>query len=184
MSKAFPKKYRARVLAFFTPVIGRTKLTRARFQRAVLLASALPSLNLKTTLEEADTDDAITVVLTGEYRALTSVISIDNAMPAIVGRNTATLFSAYNPAARFVDQVSVAVSAAADTDGLGPRSPRRLLETALRAPIGISGGELDFRYTWSALNPASLGERAPMPSMACSTPTAPTSAPPFAPAIP
>jgi len=153
--EGIPKKYRARVLAFFAPIIGRTKLTRARFQRAVLLAGSLPSLNLKSTLEEAETDDAINLVLTGEYRAFTSVISVDNAMPAIVGRNSATLFSAYNPGARLVDQVSVALSAAADADGLGRRSPRRLLETALRAPIGISGGELDLRYTWSALNPTS-----------------------------
>lgn len=154
--EGIPKRYRARVLAFFAPIIGRTKLTRARFQRAVLLAGALPSLNLKSTLEEADSDDAINLVLTGEYRAFTGVLSVDNAMPAIVGRESVSLFTAYNPAARLIDQVSVALSTAADADGLGPRSPRRLLETALRAPIGISGGELDFRYTWSALNPTSL----------------------------
>ena len=154
--EGIPKKYRARVRAFLAPVMGRPSLTRAQFQRAVLLASALPTLNLKSTLETGATDDEVTLVLTGEYRAFTSVISVDNAMPAIVGRNSATLFSAYNPAEPFVDQVSLALSSAADADGLGSHSPRRLVETAVRTPLGISGGELDFRYTWSAINPTSL----------------------------
>ncbi len=91
-------------------VLGRRNSRARRFQRAVLLAGALPSLNLKSTLEAGPTDDAVTLVLTGEYRAFTNVMSFDNAMPAIVGRNSATLISAYNPAARFVDQVSFALA--------------------------------------------------------------------------
>jgi hemolysin activation/secretion protein len=151
-----PEPYRARVLAYVTPILGRSQLSRARFQRAVLLAGAPPGLTLKSTLEAGPTDDAVTLVLTGEYRAFTSVVSFDNAMPAIVGRNSATLISAYNPAARFVDQLSVALATAADTDGLGSRSPRRLVEAAVRTPVGISGAELDWRYTWSAIKPTSL----------------------------
>jgi hemolysin activation/secretion protein len=151
-----PKPYRDRVLAFMKPMLGRSSLTRAQFQRAILNASALPALNLKSTLETGATDDAVTLVLTGDYRAFSNVLSVDNAMPAIVGRNSVTLLSAYNPALRFVDQVSLAVSTAADADGLGARSPRRLLEAAVRTPIGISGAEIDYRYTWSAINPSAL----------------------------
>jgi hemolysin activation/secretion protein len=153
-----PKQYRARVLAFVAPLVGRASLTRAQFERAVLIAGTLPALNLKSTLQEGATDDAVILVLKGGYRAFTSLFSVDNAYPASVGRTSATLVSAYNPGARFVDEVSLALSTAADADGLSSRSPRRLLEAAARLPVGIGGGEIDVRYTWSAINPTSIPE--------------------------
>ena len=153
-----PKQYRARVLAFVAPLVGLASLTRAQFERAVLIAGTLPALNLKSTLQAGATDDAVILVLNGAYRAFTNLVSVDNAYPAAVGRTSATLISAYNPAAQFVDQVSLALSSAADADGLGSRSLRRLLEAAVRAPFGLSGGEIDVRYTWSAINPTALPE--------------------------
>lgn len=150
---AIPRRQRARVLAIVAPLIGRKALTRAQFERAILIASELPTLNLRSSLRSDGTDGGVVLVLTGAYREFVGQFAADNSMPAADGRVSGTLTGNYNPAVRAVDQVFVALGAAMNANPLSADSPRRDFDGGFRSALGTSGTGLELRYTWSRTNP-------------------------------
>jgi hemolysin activation/secretion protein len=148
-----PSAVRPLVLAYVLPLVGRRSLTTATYQRAVLLANGLPSLNLRARFRPGTADGATILVLTGRYRAFTSSLGFDNYLPTVLGRDSATLDMAYNPASRAVEQVFFNASAAVDIDPLLSNSPHRYFETGFRSALGTTGAEFDLRYLWAMTNP-------------------------------
>lgn len=147
-----PRPLRARVLAFLLPLVGQRGLTTARYERAVLLANDLPTADLKATLRPGTVAGDAILVVKGHYRPISGYAAVDDYMPSFLGRNSATVSSAYNPA-RYLDQVYATVSAAVDVDPLLSTSPHRYLETGMRAGLGTTGAELDLHYIWAMSNP-------------------------------
>ncbi len=148
-----PEPVRALVLRYVAPLVGRRSMTTAIYQRAVLLANGLPSVNLRARFRPGSVDGGTILVLTGSYRAFATSIGVDNYLPSILGRTSATLSSAYNPAVRAVEQVFLTASGAVDVDPLLSDSPHRYFETGVRSALGTSGAEFEVRYLWAMTNP-------------------------------
>jgi hemolysin activation/secretion protein len=148
-----PVPVRPLVLRYVSPLVGRRAVTSAMYQRAVLLANRLPSLRLHAKFRPGTVEAGTILVLTGGYRAFSTALGVDNYMPTVLGHTSASLMTAYNPAARSVEQVFLNASAAADVDPLLSDAPYRYVETGFRSALGTSGVELELRYLWAMSNP-------------------------------
>jgi hemolysin activation/secretion protein len=151
-AQGVPQALRARVLAFLLPLVGQRGITSARYERAVLLANDLPTADLKATLQAGAVAGGVILVVNGHYRPISGYVALDDFLPSVLGRTSATVSSAYNPT-QYVDQIYATVSAAVDVDPLLSDSPHRYLETGMRAGLGTSGAELDLHYLWAMTNP-------------------------------
>jgi hemolysin activation/secretion protein len=147
-----PRALRPRVLAFLLPLVGQRAVTTARYERAILLANDLPTADLQATLHRGNSEGGVILVVKGHYRALSGYASVDDYLPSVLGRTSATVSAAYNPT-RYLDQIYAAASAAVDVDPLLSTSPHRYFETGMRGGLGTSGAEVDFHYLWSMSNP-------------------------------
>jgi hemolysin activation/secretion protein len=152
-AEAVPTALRARVLRYVAPLVGRRSLTLVQYERRVLLANSLPTLHLKASLKPGALDGAVVLVLSGSYHAFSSLVSFDNTMPAVLGRSSATVATAYTPGNSAVEQVYLTANAATDADPFSADSRRRYFETGVRSALGVSGAELDLRYVWATGNP-------------------------------
>lgn len=151
-AEGVPRPLRARVLAFLSPLVGQRNITTAGYERAVLLANELPTVNLKATLRQGSVAGGVILVLKGQYRAISGYAAVDDYMPSLLGRTSATVSVAYN-ATRYIDQVYATASAAVDVDPLLSASPHRYLDTGIRGQLGTSGAEFDLHYIWAMSNP-------------------------------
>ncbi len=148
-----PEPVRPLVLRYLSPLVGSRTLTTAAYQRAVLLANGLPSVNLRARFRPGTVEGGTILVLTGSYRAFATSLGVDNYLPSILGRTSATLASEYNAASRAVEQVFLTASAGVDVDPLLSDSPHRYFETGFRSALGTTGAEFELRYLWSMTNP-------------------------------
>jgi hemolysin activation/secretion protein len=148
-----PEPVRALVLRYVAPLVGNRSLTSKLYQRAVLLANGLPSVHLRASFREGTVDGATILVLEGSYRAFATSLGLDNYLPTVLGRTSATLSTAYNAASPYVEQVFLNASAAVDVDPLLADSPHRYFDTGFRSALGTSGAELEMRYVWAEANP-------------------------------
>lgn len=148
-----PEAFRDRVQATTAPLIGRKDLTRAQFERALLIAGDLPSIRLRAQLRPGAEQGAAVLVLAGEYHAVTSTLQADDYLPLALGKSSLTVSSAYTPPHGDAAQLYATASTAGDTLPFSAASPRRLLIGGVRSPIGISGAVLNFEATWSQTAP-------------------------------
>jgi hemolysin activation/secretion protein len=150
-----PAGSQARVAAILAPLVNNPSITRAAFERALLVASDMPSLNLKARLRSGPQDGSVIVVLSGQYRAITGQLAIDNSLPTLLGRTSATLSSAYTAESGPISQLYMTASAPVTSDPISSNSPRSLLVGGLRSAVRISGAALDADFTWSRTKPTS-----------------------------
>jgi hemolysin activation/secretion protein len=148
-----PAGARARVAAILAPLVNNPNITRAAFERAMLVANEMPSLNLKARLRPGPQDGSVILVLSGQYRAMTGQVAIDNSLPKLLGRTSATLSSAYTAESGPISQVTMTASAPLTSDPISSASPRSLLVGGLRSAVGMSGAALDADFTWSRTKP-------------------------------
>ncbi len=147
-----PSPARARVLAYLLPLVGQRAITTARYERAVLLANDLPTVDLRATLATGTVPGGVILVVKGHYRPISGYASVDDFLPSLLGRTSFTVSAAYNPT-RYLDQIYATASAAVDVDPFLAASRHRFLETGMRGGLGTSGAAVDFQYIWSATNP-------------------------------
>ena len=148
-----PEGFRHRVEASFAPLIGRTSLTRAQFERTLLILGEVPGLSLRAMLRPGPAEGAVILVLSGDYRAETSQLSMDNSLPEVLGRISATLSTAYTSDSGEGEQEYLTFSAPVDFDPISAHDPRRLLAGGVRAPLGRSGDLIDVEVTWATTAP-------------------------------
>jgi hemolysin activation/secretion protein len=148
-----PAGSRARVASILASLVNNPNITRASFERAMLVANDMPTLNLKARLRPGPQDGSVILVLSGEYRAMTGQLAIDNSLPKLLGRTSATLSSAYTAESGPISQITMIASAPVTSDPISSNSPRSLLVGGLRSAVGVSGAALDADITWSRTKP-------------------------------
>jgi hemolysin activation/secretion protein len=148
-----PAGSRPRVASILAPLVNNPNITRAAFERAMLVANDMPSLNLKARLRPGPEDGSVILVLSGQYRAITGQVAIDNSLPKLLGRTSATLTSTYTAESGPISQVNMTASAPVTSDPISSTTPRSLLVGGLRSAVGISGAALDADITWSRTKP-------------------------------
>jgi hemolysin activation/secretion protein len=148
-----PQGFRHRVEASFAPLVGRTSLTRAQFERTLLILGEVPGLSLRAMLRPGPAEGAVILVLSGDYRGETSQLSGDDSLPEVLGRISATLSTAYTSDSGEGEQEYLTFSAPVDFDPISAHDPRRLLAGGVRAPIGLSGDLIDAELTWATTAP-------------------------------
>ena len=148
-----PQGFRARAEASLAPLVGRTSLTRAQLERALLILGEVPGLSIRAMLRPGPAEGAAILVLSGDYRGHTSQLSVDNSMPQALGRTSATLSTAYTSDSGAGEQEYLTFSAPVDFDPISAHDPRRLLAGGLRGPIGLSGDLIDIQLTWATTAP-------------------------------
>ncbi len=151
-AEGVPRPLRARVLAFLMPLVGQRNITTAGYERAVLLANELPTADLKATLQPGTATGGVILVIKGHYRRISGYAAVDDYLPSLLGRTSATVSAAYN-ATRYIDQIYATASAAVDVDPLLSASPHRYVDTGVRGHFGTTGAEFDLHYIWAMSNP-------------------------------
>lgn len=142
-----------RVAKMLAGLIGRRDLKRAAFDRALLLASETPGLELKTSLAPAATEAGITLTVTGVYRPVSAQVSSDNSLSKSLGVYTSTLSAAANSVLGFGEQLYVSATGAPNNGFMSDSSPRRLAAAGVTLPLGHDGVSSNVEYAWSTTRP-------------------------------
>ena len=150
---AIPAGSQARVAAILAPLVNNPSITRAAFERALLVASDMPTLNLRARLRPGENEGAVILVLSGQYRAFAGQLSVDNSLPKLLGQTSATLSGAYTADSGPITQLYLTASAPVTSNPFSSNSPRSLVLAGLRSAVGISGAALDAHFTWSTTKP-------------------------------
>jgi hemolysin activation/secretion protein len=150
-----PEAVRVRVSSILTPLVNNPRITRAQFERALLIASDLPGLTLRATLRAGPEVGAVILVVAGNTQNDHGSFAIDNTLPKLLGGTSGTLSSAYTAPSGTIDQLYFTGSAPVTSNPVGSDSPRSLLVGGLRSAVGVNGAALDANLTWSRTKPKS-----------------------------
>lgn len=151
--EGIPAGSQTRVAAILAPLVDNPSITRTAFERALLVASDMPTLNLRARLRPGPSDGAVILVLSGQYRAFAGQLSIDDSLPKLLGKTSATLSGAYTADSGPITQLYLTASAPVTSDPISSSSPRSLILAGLRAAVGISGAAIDAGFTRSTTKP-------------------------------
>jgi hemolysin activation/secretion protein len=152
---AIPAGSQTRVTAILAALVNNPTITRAAFERALLIASEMPTLNLRARLRPGPREGAVILVLSGQYRAFAGQFSIENSLPKLLGQTSATLSGTYTAASGPITQLHLTASAPVTSNPLSSKSPRSLILASLRSAVGISGAAIDADFIWSTTEPKS-----------------------------
>ncbi len=136
-------------------LIGRRAIKLAEIERAVLLASDLPGLRLKSALARGAQAGGALLILEGEARPLSVTIGADNKLPDSLGRWQSNLSLSENSLLGQGEQIYVTASSGLALADYGlPLSPLRMIGGGFVLPLGADGWTINPEYTNSYTRPA------------------------------
>jgi hemolysin activation/secretion protein len=154
-TKGVEERARAAVAARAEKLIGRTHVTLAEIERAILIAGDVPGLRLKSALAKGEKPGGALLVLEGEQRLVTGALGADNSLPDALGRWQGNVSLAINSALGFGEQAYVTLGSGFALAQYGfPNSPLKMIGGGVILPIGADGFTLNPEYTNSLTQPA------------------------------
>jgi len=161
-----PSRVRRSVAARAYVLLGQRHLKLAAIERAVLVASAVSGLRLRSMLERGNQDGGVRLILEGEHRLVSGGVAIDDRLPGNLGtwqwRGSVALNSAFGAGEQIYAMAGSGMNLAAASEG---RSPLAIYGGGVVVPLGTDGLTINPEYTHSvtvtnqrADVPASLGD--------------------------
>jgi hemolysin activation/secretion protein len=144
-SSGLPGRVAGQVEKMLAPLVGDETITASELERRVLLAGDTDGLSLRTALTPGEGIGATTLVVTGEHRALETVVSIDNRVIEEVGREQVTFSAAFNSVLGAGEQFVLTTATALSDPGLGPSALRSYAGVSASAPVGVDGWSVGFQ---------------------------------------
>jgi hemolysin activation/secretion protein len=138
---------RARVAAVLAPLVHKTHLQQSELERRLLLAGEAPGLILNATFVAGKQEGGSVLVLTGRYRAISTSVYADDAMPAAFGTGQVVTTVSENGLAGLGEQFSVSVAGDPERDFFRDNPNRRYLSATYSMPLGIDGWKLELFAT-------------------------------------
>lgn len=154
--RALAPHLRATIDGALRRLVGRPKLTRAEFDRAVYLASDIPGLSLKFALSPAHANLGVTVSVSGAYEPVAARIAFDNYLPHSLGGVETTASTIFNSTLGFGEEVYFTAGTVHGYGGLTASNPYRQIAAGITTPIFYDGLNLNLETASSTTRPFAL----------------------------
>jgi hemolysin activation/secretion protein len=138
-SSALSGRVAGQVEKLLLPLIGDTTVSAGELERRILLAGDTAGLRLKSALTPGAEIGATSLIVTGDYKPVDAVISIDNRVIEDVGREQATFSLALNSLLGRGEQVVLTTATALSDPGLGETALRSYAGLSATLPVGTEG---------------------------------------------
>ena len=148
-----PERVRSQVNALLSPLVGARRPTRAKIERAVLLAGDVAGLKLRSALTPGDEVGATVLVLSGEHDSVAAAISVDNRVGEELGRWQTTASVVLNSYFGHGEQLYAVAAVPADEDAFRSDSRRNYLGFGVQTPIGTDGASVGASLDYSTTHP-------------------------------
>ena len=152
-TSALSEKVSGQVKKMLSPLVGNDTVTAAELERRVLLAGETNGVTLRTALTPGEDIGSATLVVTGGYRAVQAVLSVDNRIIEDAGREQATLSAAFNSVLGMGEQVVLTTATALNEPGLGPSALRSYVGISASAPVGVNGWSVGVQAIQASNSP-------------------------------
>jgi len=151
-------KVRKVIARFLTPLVGKEPLTAAALERAVLLAGDVSGVQLSSALSPGTQMGETILIISGRFQPVQAVLSIDNRLSPELGREQATLSTAFNSMLGLGERIGITVATALDDPSLGKAALRRYGGFFVDLPIGDDGLVVGADAALSTARPRGLAE--------------------------
>lgn len=152
-----PQRVRGAVRARTRALEGQRHVTMARIEQALMIASDVPGLALRSTLMRGEQPGGTRLVLEGRQRLLSGSLGGDNNLAPSLGRWDVNLQLALNSALGLGEQIYGFVSSGYQLDQLFDKNPReRVLGGGVILPLGDGRISLNPEVTFARTAPTPL----------------------------
>lgn len=132
-------KVRSVVARYLAPLVGEQNLTARDLERAVLLAGDVSGVSLSSALSPGKQTGETILIMSGDYRPVQAVLSFDNRLAPELGREQATLSTAFNSRLGLGERIGVTLSTALDDPSFSSSALRRYGGIFVDLPVGSDG---------------------------------------------
>jgi hemolysin activation/secretion protein len=151
--EALPPPVRNRVAAVLAPLVGKTHLKQSELERQLLIAGEAPGLILNAVFGAGKEVGGSVLVLTGRYRAVSTSLYTDNAMPLVFGTGQVVATASLNGVLGFGEQFTASVAGLPDKDFTTRYPTRRYLSGSFVVPLGIDSWKFEIGGTQGITTP-------------------------------
>lgn len=134
-------------------LVGQRGLTLAQIERPLLLASALPGVEMRSTLTAGEQPGGARLILEVSQNGVSGGVSADNRLGEEYGSWELNGEVALNGVFGHAEQIYVSATARPDGDGFDAGAPRRVIGAGFSAPLGLDGLRFNAEATWVETNP-------------------------------
>ncbi|MEN9856736.1 MAG: hypothetical protein RL186_397 [Pseudomonadota bacterium] len=152
-SMGLPAKVQDLAASYASTLVGQRSLRTPQLERAIMLAGEVAGLTLRPTLTAGTVQGETVLVLTGDFRAVNYVFSVDNRLSDDLGKEQATLSVGLNSPFGRGERVNVTVATALENASLSEDAARRYIGGTLDLPIGNKGLVLGLEASLSTSRP-------------------------------
>lgn len=142
-------------------LVGQRGLTLAQIERPLLLASALPGVEMRSTLTAGEQPGGSRLILEVTHNQLSGGLTADNRLGEEYGSWELSGQVSFNGVAGRGEQFYASAAARPAADGFGGGAPRRVIGAGLTFPIGLDGlrGAVEATLVETNPRPAPLTPR-------------------------
>lgn len=151
---ALPPRVSGQVEKLLRPLVGDESISAGELERRILLAGDTAGLRLKTALTPGTEIGATSLIVSGDYRLVEGVVSIDNRVTEDVGREQVTVSVGLNSLLGAGEQVVVTSATALNDPGFGPSALRSYVGVSASVPIGTEGWSVGVQVIQAGNAPA------------------------------
>lgn len=156
-----PAPLRRRVAAHLAPLVGRHFLRLAELERRLTLAGDEAGLTLRSGLTPGEAPGTTRLILAGSLTPVAASLSLDNSLPAALGRTMLMANVTFNNLAGLGEQVTLNAGQQGDLGRFGfRRSPYATAGASVSLPLNAGGLSVTASYlhahTREAAHPAYL----------------------------
>lgn len=148
-----PERVRGRIQRVLAPLVGQRGATRAKLERALLIAGDTAGVRLNSTLTPGGATGATVLVLSGEHDAVAGAVSVDNRVGEELGRWQATGSVVFNSPFGHGERFYAVAAIPPKHNGFRADSERNYIGVGMVAPIGIDGGTWHVSLDYSSTHP-------------------------------
>lgn len=148
--RGLPRRVRDAIAAAVGRLVRRRHVTSDEIERALLIASDVPGVTLKSTLAPGTQEGGTRLIVEGEHRLVTGTFGVDNKLPSSLGTWQYGGNLALNSALGFGEQFYATFGLGTDpSHAFAGRSPLAIHGGGVVVPLGSDGMTLNPEYTHS-----------------------------------
>jgi hemolysin activation/secretion protein len=148
-----PERVRGRIQRVLAPLVGQRGASRAKLERALLIAGDTAGVRLNSTLTPGSATGATVQVLSGEHDAVAGAVSVDNRVGEELGRWQATGSVVFNSPFGHGERIYALAAIPPKHNGFRADSERNYVGVGIVAPFGIDGGTWHVSLDYSSTHP-------------------------------
>lgn len=147
--EAVPGAYRAGVRRYLAPLVGQPRVRLGLLERQISLAAELAGLELKTSIGPGVRPGESALIVAGERRGFSALLSADNSLSRDLGSGQLTLDLGLNSVFEAGERLQLFIAGEPAAEGFRAESPRRFALVGSSVPVGADGWKLSAQHAVS-----------------------------------